>query len=589
VSARTFQLTNDSSVVVASGSLAGILFDNDLIQVEGQRHEGEVYRVSLLDPSGTTFNLTNPATDEARIFLGTSKTAAKVTRVHGGRGTSATSEVFCEEETGYCSSGGRLDFSGSMESKLEALDELIDAGVNVSRYGPDDTNGFSWFVTFLDDSPASSTNDFALSLSTNSLEDYNGTIGGAGASVTLTQWQAGETYSDCTGVSHVVPSDGSGLQNGLLYYTRVTAINSVGYSLPQATDSAMKPMTTPGAPTSVVLSTVSATQLRVQFSSPAWDGGGHEITSYLVEYAMDVAFASTESVTVSYLDGGSPFYKTISSLTKGQEYYVRVSAGNIQGYGTPQSTAPSSAAPYEESGAPSDVELGITSDSMLTIGHAYPPDGGDDDVSSYRVEWDTSSSFNSLSASPHKGTVDVDASVAMSYTIDELTTSTTYYVRVLPINAAGYGTASATMSAAPALQVAGIPRSISVAAGTSAGEVDVEWLYPRVPHHGVPCSAFDASPAECPTALGSSLPESTGGSAIIEYEVEWNEKDGFDGTDGGSITTTSTSITISGLTEERGYYVRVLARNSVGSGKFCENEGSVCTGSQLYAVATADA
>ncbi|KAH8056139.1 RNA polymerase II transcription regulator recruiting protein [Aureococcus anophagefferens] len=233
--------------------------------VEGSRREGEVYRVSLLDPSGTTFNLTSPATDEARIFLGTSKTTAKVTRgVHGGRGTSATSEVFCEDETGYCSSGGRLDF--------------------LRLHG-----------------------------------DYNGTIGGAGASVKLTQWQAGETYSDCTGVSHVVPSDVSGLQNGLLYY--YTAISSVGYSLPQATDSAMKP-------------------LRVQFSSPAWDGGGHEITSYLVEYAMDVAFASTESVT---------------------------------GYGTPQSTAPSSAAPYEESGAPSDVELGITSDSMLTIGHAYPP------------------------------------------------------------------------------------------------------------------------------------------------------------------------------------------------------------------------
>ena len=64
---------------------------------------------------------------------------------------------------------------------------------------------------------------------------------------------------------------------------------------------------------------------------------------------------------MSYLDGGSPFYKTISSLTKGQEYYVRVSAGNSQGYGTPQSTAPS------ESGAPSDVELGITSESDSNV------------------------------------------------------------------------------------------------------------------------------------------------------------------------------------------------------------------------------
>ena len=157
------------------------------------------------------------------------------------------------------------------------------------------------------------------------------------------------------------------------------------------------------------------------------------------------------------------------------------------------------------------------------------------------------------------------------------------------MNAAGYGAASATLSAEPALQVPGIPRSIDAAAGSSAGEIDVSWLYPRVPHHGVPCAAFPTSPAECPTALGGSLPESTGGSAIIEYEVEWNEREAFDGTDGGAITTTATSLTIAGLTEERGFYIRVLARNSVGSGKFCENAGAVCTGAPLYAVATADA
>ncbi|KAH8055158.1 RNA polymerase II transcription regulator recruiting protein [Aureococcus anophagefferens] len=265
---------------------------------------------SAFDETGVYETLVASGAVSARTFQLTndSSAAAKVTRVHG-RGTSATSEVFCEEETGYCSSGGRLDFSGSMESKLEALDELIDAGA--SRYGP--TTRTASPGSFLDDSPASSTNDFALSLSANSLEDYNGTIGGAGASVTLTQWQAARPTRTARACP-VVPSDGSGLQNGLLYYTRVTAINSVGYSLPQATDSAMKPVATPAR----------------------------------------------------------------------RRALRRVSAGNIQGYGTPQSTAPSSAAPYEESGAPSDVELGITSDSMLTIGHAYPPDGGDDDVSSYR-------------------------------------------------------------------------------------------------------------------------------------------------------------------------------------------------------------
>ncbi len=42
------------------------------------------------------------------------------------------------------------------------------------------------------------------------------------------------------------------------------------------------------------------------------------------------------------------------------------------------------------------------------------------------------------------------------------------------------------------------------------GEVDVAWLYPRVPHHGIPCAAFAANPSECPVALGGALPESTG-------------------------------------------------------------------------------
>ncbi|EGB10998.1 hypothetical protein AURANDRAFT_62247 [Aureococcus anophagefferens] len=101
--------------------------------------------------------------------------------------------------------------------------------------------------------------------------------------------------SPAVGASRVAPSDGSGLQDGLLYYH--TAINSVGYSLPQATDSAMRPTTTPGAPTFVVLSTVSTPNPPVQFSGPTWDGGD-EIMSYLVEYATDAAIPSTESVTV---------------------------------------------------------------------------------------------------------------------------------------------------------------------------------------------------------------------------------------------------------------------------------------------------
>ena len=596
---RTFSVANNSARVTASGSLAGILFDGDLVTFAEQKWGGQVYRAKFptqwmqggaIDAESAWFNLTDRDTGKDVPFIGTTKGNAALTRVHGGRGTETTSEIFCETDGGYCAPGGRLGASGSVEAKLEALDELLDLGVDVARYGPDDAGGYEWYVTFLDAAPESAANDFVVSINDNSLRDANGTVGSSGGRyaprLTATLVQSGDTYASCTGTTLVVPSDGSGLVNGQQYYARVTAVNSVGYSLPQAAGAPSKPMTTPGPPTSVVLSTVSASQLRTQFSSPTWDGGD-EITSYKVEYATSASFlGEVKSVAVTYLDGGSPFYKTVSGLDKGQRYYVRVSACNGQGCGTPQGSAPSSAAPYEESGAPSNVVLGVTSDSMLTLGYGYPEDDGGDSITAYRVEWDTSSSFNSLSASPHKGTVDVDATVALSYTIDELSPSTTYYVKVSAINAAGYGAPSATLSAAPDLVIPGAPRSLSAAPG-GEGEVDVAWLYPRVPHHGIPCAAFAANPSECPVALGGALPESTGGAALLEYEITASESPLFDGTDTHTVTTSSTSVTVSGLTPDRRYYVRVAARNSVGTSAFCENEGTTCTGAQLSAVAPA--
>ncbi|KAK7240915.1 DNA-binding transcription factor [Aureococcus anophagefferens] len=290
--ARTFQLTNDFfSVVVASGSLAGILFDNDLIQVEGSRREGEVYRVSLLDPSGTTFNLTSPAADEARIFLGTSKTTAKVTRgVHGRRGTSATSEVFCEDETGLL-----LERRPPRLLRLHGVEargaRRAHRRRRASRYGPATRTASPG--SFLDDSPASSTNGFALSLSTNSLEDYNGTIGGAGASVTLTQWQAARPTRTARACP-VRPSDVSGLQNGLLY---CAAISSVGYLLPQATDSAMKPVATP------------ARGVACRFECLAWDAEDYEVEEQIDLFMSEFArrsFSSHSGLTQRATSGQAP-------------------------------------------------------------------------------------------------------------------------------------------------------------------------------------------------------------------------------------------------------------------------------------------
>ena len=77
---------------------------------------------------------------------------------------------------------------------------------------------------------------------------------------------------------------------------------------------------------------------------------------------------------------------------------------------------------------------------------------------------------------------------------------------------------------------------------------------------------------ECPTQFGGGLPSSDGGDPIYEYEVEFNERDDFGGSDGGREVVAATLVTISDLTSGRYYYVRALARNSVGSGSFTTEE-----------------
>merc|ERR1712227_379057 len=121
--------------------------------------------------------------------------------------------------------------------------------------------------------------------------------------------------------------------------------------------------------------------------------------------------------------------------------------------------------------------------------------------------------------------------------------------------------------------------------GASVGEIDIAWQRPRVPHHGIQCSGTTAAPADCPVAFGDTLPASDGGSTIIEYEIEYNERSDFLGSDGGIETASSSPYIINGLTPGRTYFVRILARNAVGSGASCANGGALCTGNILSATA----
>jgi hypothetical protein len=467
-----------------------------------------------------------------------------------------------------------------MESKITRLG-LTPAGVQVERdTAMSTTNGATWRVTFLDDSPAN-PNDFSITLGTNTLTTQGGTTGDAATTITVTIKSDGLVYDACTG-DKVVPGD-KPLQMGQQYFARVSAMNEIGFSPASMSLTSQKPMVVPGPPTSVVLTSAAKDELKVTFNPPVSDGGD-AITSYRIEYSTSLLFTSVKIVELTYLEGGSPFSKTIKGLTTGTQYYVRVAAINSQGVGAFSTSTPDQMNPHESPAGPANVKLRVTSNSMLTVSFDLPDYNGGDAVTMFKVEWDTSATFtNTKVPMPHKGSVEIDASTQRSHTITLLSEGQAYYVRVYAKNNAGWGApaVSSPAYAIPALAVPGKPHTISAAKGDSTGEIAVSWQMPRVPYHGIPCSGLTTSPEDCPAEVGGTLPSSFGGTAIKEYLVEYNEKADFTGNDGGSITTTQANYILGSgsdpdLTSRRTYYIRVLARNAQGSGLFCANSDTDC-------------
>ena len=89
----------------------------------------------------------------------------------------------------------------------------------------------------------------------------------------------------------------------------------------------------------------------------------------------------------------------------------------------------------------------------------------------------------------------------------------------------------------------------------------MSWQRPRVPHHGITCSDI----ADCPTPFGGSVPASDGGGDIFEYEL-----DASDGSHSRRSVYTGYHAVLTDLLPGKTYSVRVLARNSLGSGSFSE-------------------
>uniref|UniRef100_A0A3Q1EUA4 Titin n=1 Tax=Acanthochromis polyacanthus TaxID=80966 RepID=A0A3Q1EUA4_9TELE len=120
------------------------------------------------------------------------------------------------------------------------------------------------------------------------------------------------------------------LQEGCFYYFRVLAVNEFGTGLPAETADAVKVSEVPLPPGKITLSDVTCNSVRLSWEKPDHDGGS-KITCYTVEMQAkgeDTWTVCSESKALEV---------TINGLTKGQEYFFRVSAVNEKGQSEPKS------------------------------------------------------------------------------------------------------------------------------------------------------------------------------------------------------------------------------------------------------------
>jgi large repetitive protein len=329
------------------------------------------------------------------------------------------------------------------------------------------------------------------------------------------------------GVSTATNATITGLVNGTTYTTRVAAVNAAGTGAWSAPSGPTTPATTPGAPTNLAAA-VGNGQVTLSWTAPV-SNGGSPITDYVIEYSTN------GSTWIVFADGVSTATTaTITGLVNGQEYLFRSAAVNAVGIGG-YATTGNAAVPATTPGTPTNL-VTTAGNAQIALSWTAPADGGAA-ITDYVIEYSTNGSTWIVFAD---GTA-----TATSTTITGLVNGTTYTVRVAAVNSVGTG-AYATSSPVTPATTPGAPTNLT----TTIGNTQI--------------------------ALSWTAPASNGGAALTDYVIQYSTN-GSTWTTFNDGTSTTTSTTVTGLTNGQAYTVRVAAINAVGTGSYVTS-GSVTPG-----------
>ena len=331
------------------------------------------------------------------------------------------------------------------------------------------------------------------------------------------------------------------LTNGTLYYFQLQAENNAGLLSAYATTSAT-PSTIPGAPV-----ITSSTSNQNQTSTVSWtapsDNGGAPVSSYNLQYSTSSSGPWLPTPTTPYTVNATSTSYTFTGLTNGTLYYFQVAAVNISGIGT--YSAQITATPSTIPGAPVITSSTSNQNQTSTVSWTAPSDNGGSPISSYNLQYSTSSSGPWLPSTPYNVTA---ATTSTSYTFTGLTNGTLYYFQVAAVNISGQGQYSS--------QSTNLEQSTSVATPSTTPSAPI---------------ITSSTPNQTQTCIVSwTAPPDNGGAAITGYILQYstNSNGPWLPSTPYNVSAATTSRTFTGLTNGTEYYFQIAAVNISGVGTY---------------------